>query len=168
MKMIFSLIALALTLTAFAGENGGGTLDCQSSSGRTTLSGMAGVDELDFNQADVKLTVDKKVLSFNTESLISRNGVSAVGVVTYNKKAKVYNLVFVEKFTLDRGYDLTKKTLSLMAIPASFKEVSQDVYKFVALLSGADPRKNQKETLDGSIQMLENTITLNCTLDLSI
>ncbi|MGE3608143.1 MAG: hypothetical protein AB7I27_01050 [Bacteriovoracaceae bacterium] len=168
MKMMFSLIALALTLTALAGDNGGGTLDCKSSSGRTTLLGTAGVDNAGFSRANLVLTIDKKSLTFSPESFISRNGVSTVDAVSFDGKSKVYTLVFVEKFNTDNGWEYIEKSLSVVAIPASLKETSKDVYSFQAILTGADPRKNQKETESGKILMLATPISVNCSLDLSI
>jgi hypothetical protein len=169
MKYFIATLLTLSTLSVFAGDNGGGNIECISASGRTHLLGMAGVSSGNGEgHVDIDLAIDNKTLTLNTEKVVSRNGVKSEDKVIFNAKKKQFSLSVIETFNLDRGLELTEKTISIEVISKTFKKTGNDIYSFSAILNGADPRKDQTDTLDGRILLIESPITVKCTLDLSL
>ncbi|MBP9682280.1 MAG: hypothetical protein KBD76_12815 [Bacteriovorax sp.] len=169
MKLFIATLLTLSTFSSFAGDNGGGYIECSSASGRTQLKGMAGVvSENGVGNVDLEISIDKKTLSLNTYKVLSRNGEKSVDKVVFNAAKKQFSLNLIEHFSLDGGAELTEKTISVVAISKTFKKTSNDVYSFSAILNGADPRKDQIDTIDGRILLIESPITVKCTLDLSL
>lgn len=167
--LVTTLLVSLMAVSAWAGDNGGGSIECVSSSGRTSLNGAAGTNYNGYGHADLTLAIDGKKLQIGEGITISRNGVASVDAVVFDPASKVYTVKVIETIEYDGGFKDTASTLELFADANTFKAGSyKGEYKFNATLRSVDPRKVQKESLDGRLQYNDNDIKVSCVLDVSL
>ncbi len=161
-----SAIATLVLITgslASAGDNGGGSLNCKSASGRTTLAGGAGANYNGSGAAHVELKVDNVSLKFEEETAIATNSIARVASTIFDPTLKVYTLQFTE--VRDQGeYKWNDTLLTLTAHPSTFSKKAKYVYGFKATLLGLDPRNKDQY----GYNRLENPIVVDCTIDVGI
>lgn len=173
MKIILSLTSalatsalaasvLAFSSFAFAGDNGGGRIDCQSGSGRTTISGLAGVDFNGSGPAEITYTIDNKSLDIDNNEIDSKYMTSDAAV--FSLENGIYTLRF-SKVNKVEGSNFA--IFTLYSVPKTFKK-NGDIFKFTGVIKeySIDPRGSSFES--GNPTFFDKPIQVSCTLDLSI
>lgn len=159
--------------SAYAGDNGGGSLKCKSESGRTTVEGMAGVDWNGSGPASLVYTIDGKALSFNPSKPLATE-THLVDYVVYSNKTS-YTVGFKRSAFYagaknDPAFVYSNTLFELRSLPGTFRQVERDVYSFTAVIpeySSLDPRKVSDLNADYP-EKFEQSIQVNCLLDLRI
>lgn len=165
--MKFGIIAFAAVLSwsAFAGDNGGGNVECKSDSGRTVVAGGAGVPYNGVGPADLNYAIDGHGLHFSTRALST--GGQMVDYVVYEHK-KMYAVGF-KRTAVHSGNVYSEDVFQMRSIGGTFKQIRPDVFAFKAVIpayTSLDPR------LGGDSEKSENRfdkdIQVNCVLDISL
>lgn len=160
-KMIFTALVTMMSVTAIAGDNYGGSIQCASASGRTQVQVNAGIDNpYGSGPLSAVLTIDGKSLSMGEENKVLSEKSTVFGVASFNEKK--YTGVITEIVPDIATY--THDVFSLNSVAGSMKKESKFTYSFTALLKAVDPRsdsKNKKATMTPEI-------TVRCLLDLGI
>lgn len=174
MKLFTTVFALVLaTATAFAGDNGGGALNCVSDSGRTKIYGAAGVDYNGIGPASLTLEIDGAKILLSAERPVSEQSV-LVDFVNYKNKVS-YEAVIKRAFihSSDQGlFTVTDTVLKLISVKGSFKTKSPDKYEFLADLpayGSLDPRTAPDlKNIDLGEKKLSKDVQVKCILDVGV
>lgn len=165
MKVISLLGALVFMITAYAGDNGGGRLECSSDSGRTVLSGGAGAPYNGSGSAELEYLIDGQSIQFSSAVLAS--GAQVVDYVVYDHK-KMYAVGF-KRTTVHGPRVYASDIFQLRSIGGTFAQFRPDVFRFKAVIpaySSLDPRLGHD--LDKNEQVFDKDIHVNCVLDVSL
>ena len=157
---------LMVSASAFAGDNGGGYLDCRSASGRTTLRGGAGVQYNGSGHANLTISIDGKELKVGARDLgVQRlaDNILLTDAVSFNPRTQVFTLKMVS-INSTQEYDFAETFLEVVADPSTMN-ISNDTATFSATLDTVDPRTyNATEGWNERI----NNISLKCKLEYGI
>jgi hypothetical protein len=173
-----SAVALTLALlapSAFAGDNGGGTLACTSATGRTKLEGGAGINNYNGSgNVDLLFTIDGKSLRLSSASPVHNprgNNILFTEASVFSDKDRVYvlQLGLAEKSVSGEAFQFQSPILTGIANPQSMRKLNGDKFSFdLVIQTGAiDPRKTNSLSADGEVAF-DKPIALKCELDLSI
>lgn len=173
MKMLTTLALVLASASAFAGDNGGGTINCVSDSGRTKIFGSAGVDYNGIGPASLTLEIDGAAVLLNAGSPVSANAVM-VDFVSYKNKVS-YEAVIKRAYihnSADGLYTVTDSVLKLVSVKGSFKSKGTDKYEFLADMPAGgslDPRTAPDlKNIDLGDKKLNKDVQVKCLLDVSI
>lgn len=173
MKLQIITALVLASASAFAGDNGGGTLNCISESGRTKIFGAAGVDYNGIGPASLTIEIDGAATLLNAGNPVSANSV-LVDFVSYKHKVS-YEAVIKRAYihsSADGLYTVTDSVLKLVSVKGSMKSKGGDKYEFLAdLPSGGslDPRTSPDlKNIDLGEKKLNKDVQVKCLLDVSI
>lgn len=170
-----SLMTLLIGLAnpfAHAGDNGGGTLKCVSSSGNIKLEGMAGVNTNNgVGYPSLVLTHQNKSLAFTAEEADDRGGMFVGNVQTIvNASYRVQMAYVIADSSRSNSRSVYRyDVLSLRSKAGTYKMRSKDVYTFEAYLPAhttLDPLQTDRMDVFG--KYLTFDADLKCTLDVSL
>jgi hypothetical protein len=168
-KVMLSLFAM-ISVSAYAGDNGGGSLDCRSDSGRTTVKGMAGVSWNGDGPAALTYTIDGAQVTFDTYQPVAPETHMVDYVVYVNKLSYTVGIKRSQVYSTDMGPRIYSVGMFQMrSLPGTFAQIRPEVYRFKAVIpefSSIDPRKGTD--LNADLQLFDQPIQVNCVLDLSI
>ena len=156
---------LFLSATAYAGDNGGGTIECKSGTGRTEVKGMAGVEYNGVGPASVNYSIDGKAVALGGATGTAQWITSDAAV--FSKDQGIYTLKFS---MIDKAAEMpwSQSVFTMTSVPSTFKMVSQDLFAFTAIVQAGsiDPRGNSFES--GKASYFDKPIALSCRLDLRL
>lgn len=162
--ILYTLFILIFTGVAQAGDNGGGTINCTSGTGRTKLVGSGVADYNGRGELALKLTIDNKSLDLGRGQSNTGTDLMSLGATVFNPNLKVYTAT-VSYVGQSGQYNYVVKVLELMAVPGSMKSSqTNSKYTFSAVLRAIDPRKDHSEFP----QFFDGDIQLTCIMDLSV
>lgn len=170
MKHLIFIVAVLATSVAWAGDNGGGYLDCASDSGRTKLVGGAGVQYNGTGPAQLKYTIDGATVDLVPAALNPGSHLLDYVAFSYGKLYVVGFRRSIEHLSSDgKTYLYGTDVLQLQSIPGTMKKKGVDVFAFRALIpayTSIDPRKGPWDKQD--IELFDKDIELNCVLDIRL
>lgn len=171
------LIFFGISITTFAGDNGGGNIKCRSASGKTLLEGMAGVASHNGQgPADLVYRIEDKEVHLQSSRYLDQENTHLTDFVLF-EAPRSYYLSFVIS-TQHQGwandgdpndvYIFSRPIFTMSSLPGSMKKLSGDQFRFVAKIHAysVDPRKTA--TLGKEITTFDKEIVVNCDLDLSL
>lgn len=166
MKNTILALSLLLGLNAYAGDNGGGNIDCKSDSGRTVVAGMAGASWNGMGPAEITYAIDNQSIVLKSQML--SDGIHIVDYASYEPK-KSYVVGFKRSIPRPSGEVYSHELFQLRSVSGTFKQVRPDVFSFKAVIpayTSIDPRKNKDMGEDADL--FDQDIVVNCVLDVSL
>ncbi len=174
MKLQIITALVLASASAFAGDNGGGTINCISDSGRTKVYGGAGVDYNGFGPASLTIEIDGAKILLNAERPVNEQSV-LVDFVNYKNKVSyeaVIKRAFVHSSGADGLFTVTDTVLKLISVKGSFKAKGADKYEFLADLpayGSLDPRTAPDlKNIDLGEKKLNKDVQVKCLLDVGV
>lgn len=171
MNKLILLMASMISFSAFAGDNGGGSIECKSGSGRTLVSGGAGAAYNGMGAPYLTYSIDGSAVSFATGA--TKAGGLIVDYAVYEHK-KMYAVGFKRTTSfVTRSGEVnvySEDVFQMRSVTGSFREVRADVFAFKAVIpayTSLDPRHGSdmnKETLE----RFDKDIEVNCVLDVTL
>jgi hypothetical protein len=170
MRFFLLISSIFVPFAAWAGDNGGGHIECASSSGRTKLEGGAGVQYNGTGPAQLKYTIDGVSVDLVPAALNPGSHLLDFVAFSYGKLYVVGFRRSSEHLSSDgKTYLYANDVFQLQSVPGTMKKKSVDVFSFRALIpayTSIDPRKGpwDKENME----LFDKDIELNCVLDLRL
>jgi hypothetical protein len=168
-SFLLSLVAvLGFASSAFAGDNGGGSIYCESGSKRTILQGGAGTS---YNTAAVTYTIDNKSVQLVGSQNFKADATTQIVIAdaaVWSWDAKIYTLKF-SRVSLNPNFDYSEGIFTLYALPATVKKIKgSEKYTFTANIEAysIDPRTTTN--LNDGMGFFDKDIQVNCTMDLGV
>lgn len=169
LKFIAAL-TVVLSANAWAGDNGGGTITCKSTSGRTSVSGGAGAPWNGEGPASLTYTIDGASLNFNPGPVLP-SGAMLVDFVAYRNGVSYEVMIKRVRVYHDSGSDYagSMPIFHMRSKPGSMHSAGMNKWSFVGVIpaySSLDPRRGSSADL--SEDRFDKDIEVNCLLDVGI
>jgi hypothetical protein len=169
-KQLMTACLLASGTWAFAGDNGGGRIECTSASGRTLVSGSAGVAYNGEGPAQILYSLDKASVELNAARVVAA-GVHLVDFVQYDHGKSYIVMIKKSQATYSHRDDsyVNNQTVFELRSLGKWQKLEADIFRFKALIPAyttIDPRI-QPDLLEET-QNFDRDIQVTCTLDVTV